>query len=240
MFATPVSAQAGVPANYLPVTIENSANWDHSGIGAFVIYNAACTSHYTMNLADVAGQVVFHSIWGSHLEDLQVLHFMTGCTFYTRQELANRFRQKGSSAPAIQFSPPPIRNYAKLSQALPTDKTTGGQQQIWNRVTFSGHRKTPIGEVFKSYYRKKNSTTSQSSGTANLYSQLSNWRQQLVREVMKEGFINQGVVEWRQATGLQVKIPGAVVASPNLGAPRLFLGMAEPTQQEDMEGDEDS
>lgn len=177
-------------------------NWGdllpHSGIGAFVIYNAASKLQYSMNLAgsaEIAGQVVFHSIWGSHLEDLQILHFMTGCTFATRQELANCFRQKGSTAPPVNFSPPPVRNYAKLSQALPTDKTTGGQQQICNRVTFSGHRKTPIGEVFKSYYEKKNSTTSQSSGTANLYSQLSNWRQQLVREVIKDGHINQGVVE---------------------------------------------
>lgn len=56
---------------------------------------------------------------------------------------------------------------------------------------------------------------------------------------MKEGSINQGVVEWRQATNLQVKIPGDVVASPLMTAPRLFLGMAEPTPQEDMEGDED-
>lgn len=56
---------------------------------------------------------------------------------------------------------------------------------------------------------------------------------------MKEGHINQGVVEWRQAANLQVKVPGEVVASPNMNAPRLFLGMAEPTPQEDMEGDEE-
>lgn len=102
MFAASISAQSGVPASYLPVTIENSANWDHSGIGAFVIYNAASTTQYYLNLsesADVAGQVVFHSIWGSHLEDLNVLHFMTGCTFSTRQELANFLRQKGSTVP---------------------------------------------------------------------------------------------------------------------------------------------
>lgn len=73
MYATPVSAQAGVPATYLPVTIENSANWDHSGIGAFVIYNAASTTQYSMNLAgsaEIAGQVVFHSVWGSHLSGI--------------------------------------------------------------------------------------------------------------------------------------------------------------------------
>lgn len=56
---------------------------------------------------------------------------------------------------------------------------------------------------------------------------------------MKVGSINQGAVEWRQATGLQVKVPGAVVASPILVAPRLFLGMAELTPQEDMDGDDD-
>lgn len=242
MFAAPVSVQSGSPANYFPVIFENSgANWDHSGIGAFVIYNTTYTCQYTMNLsgsAEVAGQIIFHSIWWSHLEDLQILHFMTGCTFSTRQELANCFRQKGSTAPEITFSPPPVRNYAKLSQTLPTDKTTGGQQQVWNRVTFSSHRKTPIGEIFKPYYKKKSATTAQGSGTANLYSQLSNWRQQLVREVMKDGFINQGVVEWRQATGLRVKIPGEVVTSPTVGASRLFLGMAEPAQQGDMEEDE--
>lgn len=96
MYAAPVSAQAGAIPTYTPVVIENSANWDHSGIGAFVIYNAASLLQYSMNLAgsaDIAGQVVFHSIWGSHLEDLQILHFMTGWLYVRHQAGARQLFQ---------------------------------------------------------------------------------------------------------------------------------------------------
>lgn len=152
--ALPVSAVVGQPASYTRVILENISSFKHSGRGAFAAYNAAIDKEFTINMdcdANVARQMVFHGIWGSHLEDLNVLKYMTGVEFLTRQQVGNAFRGKGTTNNVVFFKLPPINFYAKLSQALPTDKTTGGQQQVWNRVTFSGKRRAQIGDVFSNY-----------------------------------------------------------------------------------------
>lgn len=166
--AAPVSVVAGQPANYSRVILENVSSFNHSGRGAFAAYKASMDKEFTIHMdcdANVARQMVFHGIWGSHLEDLNVLKYMTGMEFLTRQQVGNAFRGKGTTNNVVSFRLPPINFYAKLSQALPTDKTTGGQQQVWNRVTFSGKRRAQIGDVFSNYFKKRKGHVSRAETT---------------------------------------------------------------------------
>lgn len=130
---------------------------DHSGRGAFAMYQANKNAKFSMYLNATENQlkeVIFHCIWGSHWEDLLILHLMTGHNFMTRRQLGNIFQGKGNRKAEVTCTPIPILHYAKLSQALPTDFTAGGQQQVLNKVTFGGKRRAPINEEFFAHCKK--------------------------------------------------------------------------------------
>lgn len=86
---------------YLPLLCELSAWVDHSGKGAFFLWKTAVTQTITLRLntdSAAASEIVFHSVWGSHWEDLEILKYMTGHDFRTRRALADAFRGKGTTA----------------------------------------------------------------------------------------------------------------------------------------------
>lgn len=154
----PVAQTAGGPATHTRVAIQSIADISHSGRGAFHFYNKAAEKSYTI-YSDASTQhvreLIFHSIWGSHLEDLNVLKYMTDIDFSTRNAFGNTLRKKGSTTNLVVFTPIKLLKYAKLSQAATTDYNQGGQAQITNRITFSGKRRAMLSDGFKTYYKKK-------------------------------------------------------------------------------------
>lgn len=190
---------------------------DHSGRGAFAMYQMSKSTRFSMYLNASERQlkeVILHCIWGFHWEDLSVLNFMTGHSFMTRRQLGNIFQGKGHCNSKVSYTLIPIVHYAKLSQALPTDFTAGGQQQVLNKVTFSGKRKAPINEEFFAHCKKVFRVQSEAQGAVNLLNVLSQYRQYVLSRAHKEGCINQGTVSWRSTQGLTYKTHGPEVADP--------------------------
>lgn len=108
-----------------PVEIEGVENYDHSGKGAFALWNkAAKEGTFSMNIKTTdknAAEIIFHSVWGTHWEDLNTLEFATQHKFHNRREIGDAFKEKGAQAEKKGIKLIPFVKYAKLSQAFPTE-----------------------------------------------------------------------------------------------------------------------
>lgn len=137
---------------FLKVEIEDIENYDHSGKGAFSLWNrAARVGDFSMHVKasdKKAAEMIFHSVWGTHWEDLYTLEYATGHRFHTRRELGDAFKEKGTQAEKKNIKLIAFEKYAKLSQALPTEFSSGGQQQVWCKTVLAGKRKLTIGDTF--------------------------------------------------------------------------------------------
>lgn len=85
-----------------------------------------------------AAEIIFHSVWGTHWEDLNTLEFATNHKIHTRRELGDAFKEKRAQAEKRGIKLIAFDKYAKLSQALPTEFSSGGQQQVWCKTVISG------------------------------------------------------------------------------------------------------
>lgn len=218
----------GVTWSCQPTVLQGIADYDHSGKGAYVLWNrVADITKFQMQIGtDIqrASEIVFHAVWGTHWEDLNALLFATDHHFLTRRELGDAFKEKESKGvlkdiPLIKF-----KKYAKLSQALPTEFNAGGQQQVWPKTVISGKRKLHVGEAFAQYLKRTKIQTSQLQSSTNLYNHLSNYKSSLYKRVMDDGYINVGVVKWMDAGSATYNTDGMVVDGPPGGVPRLFMG----------------
>lgn len=208
----PDSNMDGQASTYSAVIVTGIEQTDHSGRGAFSLYVSNSKTKFSMYINASERQlkeIIFHCIWGSHWEDLSILNFMTGHDFLTRRQLGNIFQGKGQCNAKIACTPIPTLHYAKLSQALPTDFTAGGQQQVLNKVTFSGKRKAPITEEFFAHCKKVFQVQSEAQGAVNLLNILSQYRHYVLTRANKEQGINQGTVSWRSVQGLTSTFHGA-------------------------------
>lgn len=222
------------------VEIDNIEEYDHSGKGAFSVWNkAAKVGAFSMHVKTSdkkASEIIFHSVWGTHWEDLNTLEFATGHKFHTRRELGDAFKEKGNQAEKKNIKLIPFEKYAKLSQALPTEFSSGGQQQVWCKTVLAGKRKLTIGDTFGSYLKKSRQSTSQVSASTNLFNFLSNYKASVFKRVMERGYIEVGVVDWKTVDGMTYTKDGAAVAGPAAGIPRLFMGAQDETTEEDDDG----
>lgn len=183
-----------------------------------------------------ASEIIFHSVWGTHWEDLNTLEYATSHKFHTRRELGDAFKEKGTQSEKKNIKLVPFEKYAKLSQALPTEFSSGGQQQVWCKTVISGKRKLTIGDTFGSYLKKSRQSTSQVSASTNLFNFLSNYKAGVSKRVMERGYIEVGVVDWKTTEGMTHTTDGQAVAGPSAGIPRLFMGAQDETIEEEDDG----
>lgn len=122
---------------------------DFSGKGAFYFYKLMCQSPvtYTLNInnEDMSRQILFHAMFGTYVEDLGILQFMTGFQHWlTRSEMSGAFTTMKASAPGMgsgkKFKPIPILYYSKLASAtLLKDAATTTQATNANPI-MAGYR----------------------------------------------------------------------------------------------------
>lgn len=219
------------------VDLAGIENYDHSRKGAFTLWNkAAKEGKFSMNVKTSdreASEIIFHSVWGTHWEDLNVLEFATQQKFHDRRELGDAFREKGAQGEKKDIKLIPFVKYVKLSQALPTEFSSGGQQQVWTKTVIAGKRKLTIGENFGSYLKKSRQSSSQVVASTNLFNFLSNYKSCIFKRVMERGCIEVGVVDWKSVEGMTHETDGVVVAGPSSGVPRLFMGAQDTSTAED-------
>lgn len=211
-----------------PTDLPGIENYDHSGKGAYALWNkAAREGKFSLNIKTSdkkAKEIIFHSVWGTHWEDLNVLEFATQHKFHDRRELGDAFREKGAQGEKKDIKLIPFVKYAKLSQALPTEFSSGGQQQVWTKTVIAGKRKLTIGDTFGSYLKKSRQSSSQVAASTNLFNFLSNYKSCIFKRVIEKGYNDVGVVDWKSAEGMTHETDGQIVAGPSAGVPRLFMG----------------
>lgn len=220
------------------VELDGIENYDHSGKGAFALWNkAAKDGIFSLNIKTTdrkATEIIFHSVWGTHWEDLNTLEFATQHKFHDRREIGDAFREKGAQGERKKgIKLIPFVKYAKLSQALHTEFSSGGQQQVWTKTVIAGKRKLTIGETFGSYTKKSRQSASQVAASTNLFNFLSNYKSCIFKRVMERGFIKVGVVDWKSVEGMTYETDGKVVAGPSAGVPRLFMGAQDTSTVDD-------
>jgi len=179
----PMEGQQGEPT-FSPILEQNWTQLDQSGKGCFYLWTQLKEVTFRINpngdVEDIR-QVVFHSVFGSHWEDLNIAKYMTGVEFKRREELGNIFRGKGSTATEKTFKLLPLNFYSKLSQALPTKMTAGGVQQLMNRVAFAGQRQIELSAQFTSFLRGEDRDRGYDRNSVNVANSLSRYKKWLAQ-----------------------------------------------------------
>ncbi|KAG8256087.1 hypothetical protein J6590_076828 [Homalodisca vitripennis] len=133
--------------------LDDTAFFDHSGTGAFTLWQKVsrkgrdAVSMTIDGTPEQAASILFHSVWGTYSEDLNVLEYMTGKTFPTRSELGNCFQGALKKLP-VECEAWNIKYYAKLSSACQITLSQTGNEQIFINPRFSGKRVTAKQRVY--------------------------------------------------------------------------------------------
>ncbi|CAB0011744.1 unnamed protein product [Nesidiocoris tenuis] len=173
-------------------------------------------------------QYIFHGVWGTHWEDLELLRWMTGREFVDRRTFGEGFR-KTSEAGYQSVRMIPFLYYYKRAQALTTRFTCPrnrlGQQQVSNKVTFAGKRTIPLTKSLTSYMGK--SANWQVYETGSLLAALAKHKERVFNEFSKEGVRNLGTTDWYKSDTCSFEEHGEKVEPPTFNRSKLFKGALE-------------
>ncbi|CAK9304784.1 unnamed protein product [Gordionus sp. m RMFG-2023] len=124
----------------LPTDLVNFVNF--SGHGGFMFYKEACKIDWKINgnmKAEVAKQMVFHSIFGTFKEDLSILSQITHFENWNiRNEMWPAFREMNRSATTLKFQLITYKYYYNLSGASFRKYLSDSSSQLSSMSVFSG------------------------------------------------------------------------------------------------------
>lgn len=143
-----------------------------SGRGLWASYINKCQGAVyrmgsTLNSMQLS-QVVFHSNFGTHIENLALLEKITNIgLWYTRNEIGDSLKNMSSVAEVVDFKLPEMSCWSKLSSAQQSRYFTGGVQQVLPVSVFSGRRKQALGKTLFEYFADRLGPMSAYSRTTN-------------------------------------------------------------------------
>lgn len=146
-------------------------------------------------------EVVFHAMFGTYLDNLNVLErITTKAKWHSRKELNNVFIKRASQA-AVTFTPITFRMVSKMAQALLTKSLGNVDPMAVSRPSFTGFRKRHFSQEFLTYLTTGRSALNFSSEPTQLQYALKKLKDELLRE--KEKLKECGTSKWeiREATG---------------------------------------
>ncbi|BES98590.1 Hypothetical protein NTJ_11405 [Nesidiocoris tenuis] len=214
--------------------LTDAAPWekiDFSGNGAQTLWKLNLPKTFQMKSHlpnNQLAQYIFHGVWGTHWEDLELLRWMTGREFVDRRTFGEGFR-KTSEAGYQSVRMIPFLYYYKRAQALTTRFTCPrnrlGQQQVSNKVTFAGKRTIPLTKSLTSYMGK--SANWQVYETVSLLAALAKHKERVFNEFSKEGVRNLGTTDWYKSDTCSFEEHGEKVEPPTFNRSKLFKGALE-------------
>lgn len=205
---------------------EEMKSLNFSGIGLYSFWQRICTGDRKFWMAtrtkggeSEMGQMLFHSIFGTHREDLSLVEWMTGEVFKTRNEMGDHVKQKlkeGTEQTFLKMIP--YKYISNLAYAAQTDFISGGQGQISRVPVFSGYCSQNVdldGELFKVL------TTQQQmhfySGTSvfeKLMRKLERVKEIIQERIKKDMAINFRTTDFTEVQGMNLNKYGAVIKFP--------------------------
>ncbi|QQO86215.1 nucleoprotein [Lake Chad virus] len=137
----------------------HASKFDFSGTGAYRMYSKmiALAQQFPLkiNVSDPnkARQILFHAMFGTHVEDFGILTAMTDVgDWLRRKDFEEEFKAMRASSAKVSgaFYPIALRYYSKVCSSLNTKMIGGGSAPITNCQIFSGNRKRIVTEGMKS------------------------------------------------------------------------------------------
>lgn len=161
-----------------------------SGVKAAAIFNSARELlSYKCHDAEVGAQMVFHGVWRSHNENLDLLKWMTGTDFKHRSSIGALLQNK-NSAPIKKLTLPAISKFSKLATACQTDLLVQNRQHMHHDVVFAGHRTIQYSDTLLEFMKREMDTKMLVS-EASLLQKL-----QLTKKVVLEKIERTGRASW--------------------------------------------
>lgn len=145
----------------IPVNLQNL---DFSGHGLLAFWNSLRTFQFSLRgnpailTPNLAGQALFHAVFGTHKENLNLLEWMTGQHFDTRREVGDKFQKRASSGMSVKtniiplLTPPYVGGKSLGLRLLGVDCRLGRQSPNTKLTIGSAIScKKDRGEVFQGF-----------------------------------------------------------------------------------------
>ncbi|QHR77127.1 nucleoprotein [Quaranjavirus johnstonense] len=183
--------------------------FDFSGTGAYRMYMhflaVTKANPLKMNVADPgkARQILFHAMFGTHVEDFGILQSITDVSeWHKRKDFETEFKTIRASNARVEgtFYPIDLRYYSKVCSSLNTRMIGGGSAPITNCQIFSGNRKRIVTEGLKSLGQQGMNSSLATLDKDSIEKML---REHLetIRGTFTDGY-DAGTVNWRKFEGL--------------------------------------
>lgn len=147
-------------------------------------------------------QVIFHAMFGTYLDDLEICEQITMNTgkWFQRREVNSVFLKRSEASP-ITVNPIKFRYVTKMAQALMT-KSLGNIDPVDTcRPSFSGIRKRGFTQEFLNYLRTGKSSHSFSSDPIQLQYALKKTKDQVMEDLENVKLLQAGTTEWEEFKG---------------------------------------
>lgn len=179
-----------------------------SGKDGFKFYCSASVSFdwkkRSAAVAEDIAQVVFHSMFGTALENLGVLgQITTRPVWKTRRELNDVFVKAGTQA-SKNFTPIAFLYISRLACANMVSNIGTMQPQMCNKMVFAGKRKRHVSEDLFSYLEKGTTTAVYSNDPASLAYQITNFKDIGVKRLREGDLKDGGTTKWCKVEGCEL------------------------------------
>lgn len=177
-----------------------SAQISFSGVEMLKFYTDFCVKRNVTFVIRTGGdmvktsEVVFHSMFGTYLDNLDILPQITNRQkWHTRKELNTIFQQRSKKG-NIVFPPVLFTHVSKMAQALLTKSLGNIEPMAIGRPSFTGFRKRHFTQEFLSYITTGKSALNFTSDPTQLQYALKKLKDELLGEREKLGFA--GTNKW--------------------------------------------
>lgn len=211
----------------------NVRNLDFSGHGLLHFWNHSSGYSFqirgdpTKLIPTTASQLVFHAVFGSHKENLNLVKWMTGTDFLTRREIGDAVRERSSSGLTVKVQVIRFVRFSKLASASMTQLLRGGMGAVARGPTWSGRFEEDM-DADRDFFKvvQSTQTTGGSSGAiteARILAELVDLKDAMIQDLTRRRVLAYGTTDFHVplATG-DGSAYGDVVPGPGLVAPRYF------------------
>lgn len=177
-------------------------DFDFSGKGAVMFYRDNIQEKKFTWLSDsqvgaLSSQVMFHSCFGTHMEDLGVLGQITNVQDWAqRKQLSEVFTKKRGQS--VEFTAVKLELASKLISACGTKMLNNVKPMVQCKPAFSGKRKRCFSEELKAVLQGS-TTGAFDSSPLSLTRALTDTKREILQNNLTEEF---GTTEWYGVTGI--------------------------------------
>lgn len=177
--------------------------WSFSGSDMLKFYNFLIQQRMRFTIKSGAdplktGEVIFHAMFGTYLEDLHILsQITTNPKWHQRRDLNSVFHQRASKA-VVTVAPIKFKYISKIAQSLLTKSLGNVDPVATSRPSFSGVRKRTLTQEFLSYLQTGKTSHSFSGNPMLLQFALKKTKDSLLEEKDSLKMTMAGTKKWEE------------------------------------------